>query len=101
MTRSNVNGNNHEETGTNGTRGKKRRLATCAGRIPIATVLLLVSAAAAWAQPNSVLPPPEPPFKGKIGRTYTDLAGVRRRDDRLDDLRRLRIVGEHLDLHLG
>ncbi|MFI5398255.1 MAG: sulfatase-like hydrolase/transferase [Candidatus Binatia bacterium] len=34
----------------------------------------MFSAVTAWAQaaPRSVLPPPEPPFKGKIGRTYKE-----------------------------
>jgi arylsulfatase len=41
---------------------------------PLFTALMLLafSLASAWAEAGTVLPYPEPPFKGKIGRTYKD-----------------------------
>jgi arylsulfatase len=47
-------------------------MSTCL--LSTAALLLIFSAVTAWAQAqrSSVLPPPEPPFKGKIGRTYKE-----------------------------
>ena len=44
------------------------------GPVSVATLLLACSAMTAWAQVqrSTVLPAPEPPFKGRIGRTYKE-----------------------------
>ncbi|MDD5319452.1 MAG: arylsulfatase [Methylococcales bacterium] len=58
----------------NTTNLQQRRLNTVLGLLFTALMLLAFSLANAWAgTPRStVLPMPEPPFKGKIGRTYKD-----------------------------
>ena len=56
------------------TRCKHRRTAMLACLLSTAILLQAFSAVTARAQTarGSVLPPPEPPFKGKIGRTYKE-----------------------------
>src|SRR5512135_2874502 len=57
------------------TRSSHERWLEMFGFLLFATVLLpAVGSVPAWAQVRrgGVLPPPEPPFKGKIGRTYKE-----------------------------
>jgi arylsulfatase A-like enzyme len=58
----------------NATSIKREWLAMRVGVLPVAALVLAFSAAMAWAQAprSTVLPPPEEPFKGVIGRTYKE-----------------------------
>ena len=54
----------------NATSSTRRRLAMLT--FLLSMVILLPSFASAQVPRDGVLPPPEPPFKGKIGRTYKE-----------------------------
>jgi hypothetical protein len=53
---------------------QKQQLGALLGPLFMIFILLALSLDIAWAKApgGTVLPPPEPPFKGKIGQTYKD-----------------------------